>query len=246
MYLTPYSRVVDEELRTGELGLLVTPQSHRPEQYDVADFAYWAADNGCFTLGDRFDLDEYLAWLGSFDLEARRTCLFATAPDVVGDWEATLERSLPILPVLREYGFPSAIVLQDGATVDSVPWDLVDAVFVGGSTEWKLSPVVGELLARAIELGKWTHVGRVNSIRRTVAASELGAYSVDGTLLIFGPEANAPRIRKAIAAAYAACGPVEVAYDWNRYAEIPVAEIPDELIVDLDEFEANLYEREAA
>ena len=237
MYLTPYSTVVDSELVSGELGLLITPQSHRPEQYDVADFPVWAADNGCYTLGDRFDLDEYLGWLASFDLEARRTCLFATAPDVVGDWDATLARSLPVLPLLRAAGFPAAIVVQDGATPESVPWDDVDAVFVGGSTEWKLSAVVGEILGRAIELGKWTHVGRVNSIRRMVAASELGAYSVDGTLLIFGPEVNAPRIRKAVATAYAACGPVEVDEGWNVYAENPIPEIPDHLIYEFEELE---------
>ena len=245
MYLTPYSTVVDSDLVSGELGLLITPQSHRPDQYDVADFPVWAADNGCFTLGDRFDLDEYLGWLAGFDLDARRRCLFATAPDVVGDWEATLVRSLPVLPLLRAAGFPAAIVVQDGATPESVPWDEVDAVFVGGSTEWKLSPVVGEILDRAIELGKWTHVGRVNSIRRMVAASELGAYSVDGTLLIYGPEANAPRIRKAVVAAYAACGPVEVDADWNVYAELPVAEIDDRLILDLDEYESTLERRAA-
>ncbi len=97
MYLTPYSKIVESELRSGELGLLVTPQSHRPDQYDVAEFEIWAADNGCFTLGDRFELDSFLGWLGSFTVEARRRCLFATAPDVVGDWKATLARSLPVL-----------------------------------------------------------------------------------------------------------------------------------------------------
>lgn len=219
MYLTPYSTVVDSELRTGEIGLLITPQSHRPEQYDVADFGYWAADNGCFTLGDRFVLDDYVAWLGSFDVDARRRCLFATAPDVVGDWEATLARSLPVLPLLRELGFPAALVVQDGATVDTIPWDELDAIFVGGSTEWKLSDAVGEILAEAGRLGKWTHMGRVNSIRRMREAGRLGAVSVDGTLLIFGPDANAPRIRKAIAATYGDHGDVLVDEDWNIYAE---------------------------
>lgn len=221
MYLSPYSGVIDGDLRSGRVGLLITPQSHRPEQYDVEDFSYWAADNGCYTLGDRFDLDDYLEWLSSFTLEARESCLFATAPDVVGDWEATLERSTPVLPQLRAAGFPAALVLQDGATVETIPWDLVDAVFVGGSTEWKLSEAAGVILEAAAERGVWTHMGRVNSIKRSKLAAELGAYSVDGTLLVFGPDKNAPLIRKAIAQTYEIFGDVLVPADGNRYARLP-------------------------
>lgn len=225
MYLTPYSQIVREDLELGGLGLLITPQSHRPEQYDVADFPIWAADNGCFTLGDEFSLEDFLGWLGSFSLEARETCLFATAPDVVEDWEATLERSLPVLEQIRALGFPAAIVVQDGATVGTVPWDSIDAVFVGGSTEWKLSPEAEEILHYAEELGIWSHMGRVNSIKRMVEGARMGAWSVDGTLLIYGPEANAPRIRKAVAKAYEAYGDVVVPEGWNKYAEAPVVEI---------------------
>jgi len=218
MYLTPYSRIVDTELRDGSLGLLITPQSHRPAQYDVIDFEYWAADNGCYTLGDRFDLATYLAWLSSFTTEAKRRALFATAPDVVGDWDATLERSRPTFEAIHAAGFPVALVLQDGATIETVPWDDIDAVFVGGSTEWKLSPAAEAITRYADELGKWVHVGRVNSTRRMVATGAMAAHSVDGTLLIFGPKANLPRITKAVAATYEAHGDVEVPADWNKYA----------------------------
>ncbi len=221
MYLTPYARTVDADLRNGSLGLLITPESHRPNQYDVAEFEYWAADNGCFTLGERFDLGAFLDWLSSFGLEARRRCIFATAPDVVGDWTATLARALPVLAEIRRRGFPAAIVLQDGATPDSVPWDDVDAVFVGGSTEWKLSAAAAELLERAAELGKWRHMGRVNSAKRMTEAAGMGALSVDGTLLVFGPEANRPRLHRAIEAAYHEHGDVGLDPDWNRYAELP-------------------------
>lgn len=235
MYLTPYSTHVHEDLELGEMGLLITPQSHRPAQYDVTEFEVWAADNGCYTLGDEFDLDEYLGWLDSFGHDARRSCLFATAPDVVGDWSATLERSRPVLAEIRRLGYPAAVVIQDGATVDSVPWDEIDAVFVGGSTEWKLGADAEAILTAAAERGLWTHMGRVNSIRRMVEAARMGAYSVDGTLLVFGPAANRPRIVKATWSTYSIHGDVEIPADHNPYAdewydrelEAADAELPD-------------------
>jgi hypothetical protein len=210
VYLTPYSTHVHDDLVSGEMGLLITPQSHRPAQYDPAEFEVWAADNGCYTLGDDFVLDEYLEWLDSFSYDARLSCLFATAPDVVGDWSATLERSRPVLAEIRRLGYPAAIVIQDGATVDSVPWDEIDAVFVGGSTEWKLGADAEAILTAANELGIWSHMGRVNSIKRMIEAARMGAYSVDGTLLVFGPAANRPRIVKATWSTYSLHGDVEI------------------------------------
>jgi hypothetical protein len=194
MYLSPFSETIRGELEDGVLGLLVTPESHRPELYDVRDFMYWAADNGCFTRGDRFCEIQYLDWLDSIPLEAREWCLWATAPDVVGDWAATLERSLPLLADIRELGYRAAIVLQDGATPETIPWDEIDAVFVGGSTEWKLGEDAERCLAEATRRGKLTHVGRVNSIKRGRRCREMRADSADGTLLIYGPEANRSRV----------------------------------------------------
>lgn len=194
MYLTPFSETIRAELESGILGLLITPESHRPEQYDVRDFVAWAADNGCFTRGESFSEIAWLDWLDSFPLESREWCLFATAPDVVGDWDATLERSLPLLETIRELGYRAAIVLQDGATIDTIPWDEIDVVFVGGSTEWKLGEIAAECVAEARRRGKMSHVGRVNSIKRGRICREMKADHADGTLLIFGPEANRSRV----------------------------------------------------
>lgn len=200
MYLSPYAEVLEPDFAAGRIGLLVTPDSYRPELYNVLEIsAYWAADNGCFNQGDRFDLEGYLSWLESFPLEAREWCLFATAPDVVGDWEATLERSLPVLEEIRYMGYPAAIVLQNGATAETVPWDLIDVVFVGGSTEWKLGPEAKALCREARRRSKLVHVGRVNSIKRARLVADI-ADTADGTLIIFGPNANQGRVRKTSAA----------------------------------------------
>jgi hypothetical protein len=75
-----------------------------------------------------------------------------------------------------------------------VPWDEFDALFIGGSTEFKLGPVARPYAARRSARGKWLHMGRVNSERRFAYARAIGCDSVDGTFLTFGPETNLPRL----------------------------------------------------
>jgi hypothetical protein len=154
----------------------------------------WAADNGCFTQPQAYTDDGYLAWLERMTPYADR-CLFATAPDVVGDAEATRARSLPMLPRIRSAGYPAALVAQDGLTLEMVPWDAIDALFIGGSTTWKLSEASHLLCSEARQRGKWVHMGRVNSRRRYELARSFGCDSVDGTFLAFGPDINEARLR---------------------------------------------------
>ena len=152
----------------------------------------WAADNGCFTQPEKYTNEGYLKWLAKLDPE---NCLFATAPDVVGDAAATRERAYPILPKIRELGFKAAYVVQDGETPDAVLWDELDAIFIGGSTEWKLSQTAADLAAEAKRRGKWVHMGRVNSLKRIRFADAIGCDSVDGTYLAFAPEKNTERLK---------------------------------------------------
>lgn len=74
-----------------------------------------------------------------------------------------------------------AFVGQDGIEDLEVPWDQFAAWFVGGSARWKLSSSSADLIAEAKRLGKWVHVGRVNSLRRLQACYDMGADSVDGS-----------------------------------------------------------------
>jgi hypothetical protein len=53
----------------------------------------WAADNGRFSAPEKYTDAGYLLWLGTRYAES---CLFATAPDVVGDAAATLALSAPM------------------------------------------------------------------------------------------------------------------------------------------------------
>lgn len=173
-----------------EVGFMV-----QPGMWNAVDLNSrpWAADNGCYSQGDNFNLDPYLDWL-----EKRRqhlpTCLFATAPDVLGDAEATLLRSAPVLPLIRELGYPAALVGQDGL-VDP-PWETFDAFFIGGTTAWKMSMDAFRLTHEARRRGKWCHMGRVNSYRRLRLAELFGCQSVDGTYLKYGPIVNLPRVMR--------------------------------------------------
>lgn len=174
-----------------EVGVMLTPMMGNK----LPDDRMWSADTGCFLQPDKHDDDRYLAWL-EVRLHAVDRCLFATAPDVVGDAAATIERSLPMLSRIRTLGFPAALVAQDGLESLPVPWDTFDCLFVGGSTAWKLSEPAYELVAEAKRRGKWTHMGRVNSERRFRAAAISGYDSADGTYLAFGPDTNLPKLQR--------------------------------------------------
>ena len=151
----------------------------------------YAADNGCFAAGDRFDAAAWIRWL---DTLPRAGCLFAVAPDVVGDAVATWRRSAPWLPRIRALGFPAAYVAQDGLDPAALYWDAFDCFFVGGSTAYKLSEAAYAAVAEAKRRGKWCHQGRCNSERRLRAAAISGYDSADGTFLKFGPDKNLPRL----------------------------------------------------
>lgn len=176
----------------GRIGILFQP-AYRPRPYHHLDEVTWGADNGCFAAGDKFDLGRYLAFLDAYRAHVE-TCLFATAPDVLEDPVATWERSVRVLPLLREAGYSAALVAQDGFTWDTVDVDAFDVLFVGGSTRWKLTEGYG-LAHAAHERGKRAHMGRVNSGKRFAACRSAGFDSADGTFLAYSPDRNLARLR---------------------------------------------------
>jgi hypothetical protein len=191
--ITYLSGAVHDGLPGPGIGYMLTPSmGNRPDLTGIP----WAADNGCFSQGEGFRLEKFLSWLDSMS-PWRSTCLFAVAPDVVGDAAATWERSEPVLKILREKGWPAALVAQDGlgdrlALWDRITgwddfwfWDHFDALFIGGTTEFKLSEEVKAICNEARHRGKWIHMGRVNSRRRLATAAEFGCNSADGTYAAF-------------------------------------------------------------
>lgn len=171
LYLLDTSEDLDvcaEELG-GEVGQLLTPLSgfkNRGRQFGI--------DNGAFS---RFDAKTFMARLNR-EKENRERCLFVAAPDIVGSARRTLEVFSHWHPKL--HGWPIALVCQDGQEDLPIPWDLIEAVFIGGTTEFKMSKGAAAILKAARILDKWCHVGRVNTADRLGAFEEL-ADSVDGT-----------------------------------------------------------------
>lgn len=153
----------------------------------------WAADNGCFGKGWPGE-DKWIAWLDSFTEEQKASCLFATLPDVVGDAEATLHRSLPLIDAVRELGYQPALVTQDGMTEQMIPWDRIGYLFIGGSDAHKMGEEAASLIQAALARDVPVHVGRVNSGKRFERFAALGCHTCDGTFLAFGPDANLPRL----------------------------------------------------
>lgn len=150
----------------------------------------WCADNGVY--GNTYPGDEkYLRWIAS--RPHRDKCRFAVAPDVVADHEATLHRSLPMLPKIREL-VPVAFVAQNGSTPSWVPWPDFDVLFIGGDDRFKLGPEGRVMVGAARRNGKWIHMGRVNSHRRYRYAERIGCDSVDGTYLAKAPHKLLPRV----------------------------------------------------
>lgn len=191
LYLaTPNTMDVKNAIAAGKLGAMLTPDSWKQVNERVScRFPWVGLDNGCFS--DQWDHDKWLAWLEGMRPRIPE-CLFAVVPDVVADHEATLDRWGKYAQVVKDLGFPAAFVLQDGASRATVPWDEIDALFIGGSTEFKLSETAWEMSAYAQSLGIWTHMGRVNSFNRIRRAAAHGIDSVDGTYLRW-PDTNLPK-----------------------------------------------------
>lgn len=195
IYLTGVTnRVIEDALIAAGVGLIVTPSDWRSPDV-VARFPHKAYDNACYT--DRWDEDKWMRWLERQPLER---CLFAVSPDVYPNAVASLERGLEFAPILRDMGFPVAIVAQDGAERLDFPWPEFDCLFVGGErndanpdAEWKLSPGAESLIRRARAAGKWVHMGRVNSLKRMERARLMGCHSADGTFIKKAPNHNVPR-----------------------------------------------------
>ena len=125
--------------------------------YKLANVPY-GLDNGAFT---RFDEAKWLKLVQ----EARTVRpLFVCLPDVVGSARRTLELFNAF--TIATVGVPRALVLQDGIGDFAIPWTQLDAVFIGGSDKFKTSEEAFSAARAAKILGKWVHVGRVNTSKR--------------------------------------------------------------------------------
>lgn len=133
------------------LGELLTPAKRGGRPAGI-----WAADNEAFSRG--FDPVRFFPWLKKME-PYRDNCLFVAVPDSVGN-------AIETLKLYREWcwhfeSWPLAFVAQDGQENLPLP-NYYDALFVGGSTEWKVSDAATSVIKRAQSKHKHIHIGRVN------------------------------------------------------------------------------------
>lgn len=159
------------------LGRLVQPRHYSSIEATGDSGMTWAADNDAYNGG--FDPDAFIPMLDR--LEGVPGCKFVACPDVVGDWRRTASAFELWAPAIVRRGLPLALVAQDGLEARNVPWFRIDALFIGGTTEWKMGEGARLLVEVAQAAGKWVHMGRVNSWRRMVYARSIGCDSVDGS-----------------------------------------------------------------
>jgi hypothetical protein len=168
-----------------EVGQLLTPLT----RYRLRNpNAPWAIDNGFFA---KTEINAFLALLER-EKHHREKCLFVTVPDVVGSARRTLEVFEHWRARLANWKL--ALACQDGQENLSIPWGNIEAVFIGGSNNFKCGDHATHIIKAAQALGKWVHVGRVNHPGRWKHFEELGVDSVDGTGL-----ARYTHMREAIA-----------------------------------------------
>ena len=141
-------------------------------KYAIEGVYPYALDNGCFSGKLSPSWPRLLK-------EARSIRpVFVCSPDVVGSARRTMDLFSHFERQLS--GLPTALVLQDGINDVSIPWSKIDAVFVGGTDDFKLSEEAFAAARCAKLIGKWVHVGRVNTPDRLKGWLDF-ADSIDGS-----------------------------------------------------------------
>jgi hypothetical protein len=171
LFVSGATATVRKWRKVGEL--IVPGAGNHPDALTLGP-GLWAMDNACYT---GFDAAAFVRMLERF--YGRRGCRFVSAPDAVADAHQTLLQWPFWSRLIRGIGFVPALVAQDGLTPADVPWTELGALFIGGSTEWKLGPQARDLMVYAKARGLWVHVGRLNSRQRIWHFARL-ADSFDG------------------------------------------------------------------
>lgn len=155
-------------------GWLCRPKKNPLSNYQEKAYTHlpFYADNDAF---NNFSAEKYCIMLDR--LKQIQIC-WVTAPDKVANAQETTKMFHYWIDKIHP--LPVAYVLQDGVTQDMIPFDTISAVFLGGSTEFKLSPYAMNLLHYARSMNKLVHVGRVNSVKRIKLFHEV-MHTFDGS-----------------------------------------------------------------
>ena len=179
IYFQPTTTGIDR-LPKNKWGVIRTPSSYNIHKYGY----WWICDNEAFT--NKFTWGRLVSFLDSMN-KWRNLCKFVVCPDEVSNACATLDKFRWYAWRIKALGWPVAFVAQDGQELMHWPPEY-DALFIGGTTEWKESDAADWCIGKAKSAGKWVHVGRVNSNRRIRHFQLVGVDSVDGTSPAIAPD----------------------------------------------------------
>jgi hypothetical protein len=166
----------DLKVCSEELGCAVEQLLTPLTRFNMQDPLGWRAiENGGFT---GLNIKSFLSLLER-EAHAKQLVRFVSVPDILASARRTLELFDHWYPQLCQW--PLALVAQDGQEDLPIPWDLITAIFIGGTTRFKMSKAATDIIRTAQAMGKWTHVGRVNDPARWQHFLNLNVDSVDGT-----------------------------------------------------------------
>jgi hypothetical protein len=180
------AREVGADVYRDHLGLLQSA----PDSYYLTEMVTdWGMDNGRFKCMDfdtfdwditEWDKDAFIKLLyrGASNLS---TCKFVCVPDVLFNARATTKDFWQWLPFIRNLGYPPAYAIQDGVTLDMIPWGACDALFIGGTNRLKFSRKLAHIVRIAKHLGLYVHWGRASTPKFINHARSIGCDSIDSS-----------------------------------------------------------------
>lgn len=216
IYLSPQDKVLkDNQASPARWGLIITPNSNRDPipghiwggdncafsdpDLPVEDFFAW--------LDIKRDFASSCKFIPPPDIVSDAAGTYYNFTQLAG---RVRSMGFPVALVAQdglEYDYPHLYVNRDLDYTDwidtetdeafwvafqenycHIHWDLIDALFIGGSTAWKLGPQVRILIQEARRLGKWVHMGRVNGDPRIKYAFYQQCDSVDGGRIRYAPD----------------------------------------------------------
>jgi hypothetical protein len=173
-------RHISDEDYIDHAGLLRSPRNASHIATAIERGAVFACDNDVFVGYVPRRIEKFLAKYKRF----APFCVFFNAPDVLLSASGTLERFWHWLPILKRQGWPVAFTLQNGMENYQIPWDHINAVFVGGDDLWRYGTqtrYVQSVIDEANRRGLWSHVGRVSTIKHIRYWHNIGASSFDSS-----------------------------------------------------------------
>jgi hypothetical protein len=166
-----------EALRQHGWRVLVTPENPKPPSG-----LKFGLDNGAWGCAQRKESFRAKEFTALFDRHGGQAD-FVVVPDIVAGGMDSFRFSVSWLNRLHVARL-SLFAVQDGMPFGEVGALLRTVqglgIFLGGTTEWKLRTMY-QWGAVAAALGRYYHVGRVNTARRIRLCAESGANSFDGT-----------------------------------------------------------------